>query len=76
MELRETTTESATRADTLTETAAGGASGADEALRTAVDTVARACGPGSIDALVALLRRLNKAAPRRIAAFPVVRDGR
>ncbi|WP_203933969.1 hypothetical protein [Virgisporangium ochraceum] len=63
----------AARAETLAAIVGGATSlGADEALRDAVHAVARSCGPHSIDALVALLRRLNMAAPRRVAARPVV----
>lgn len=73
METRQAPTASAARADTLAAIAGGASSlAADEVLRDAVHEVARSCGPRSIDALVTLLRRMNVAAPRRIATRPVV----
>lgn len=73
MERQQAPTDSTTRADALIAVAGGGTSiRSDEVLSAAVKAVAQSCGPNSIDALVTLLRRLNAAAPRRIAAYPVV----
>jgi hypothetical protein len=45
---------------------------ADEANRRALVEIVAGCGPETIDALVALLRRLRAVAPDRIGAYPVV----